>query len=501
MVKLNKKYMQIIKQHIKYLLLGLLPVFAFSCSDFLEQEPGSSVSVDEQFSTYEGFEEALNGAYYNLENLYSNEAFAVYADVMGGNISFSPSSTSSTLGEVAVSSYVKKIYPFEDDADESDMETVYKELYSNINEVNQILAYLPTLTDISEDSINQIKSESLCIRAFDHFVLVNIYAQNYTYTDDASHKGIIYNQSVQEVGVDYPARETIATTYTYIIKDLETALDNFTSTNVLEGESYSYFTTNACKALLAKVMLFAGDYEKAISYAGEVILNSGIQLMSKDEYVEEWSQTDVPVSEIIMELSASQNNEGDYVGTLSEFYNYTSESDYEDYTASADLLSLYETDDVRGYNMFIEATLSTQVSYQESLVDENYYFTRKFQDNPGVPLLRLSEMYLIRAEAYVRVDEPENALTDLNTLRENRGATTVVATDDLLEEIFTERRKELCFEGNLLFDIARFHKDIERNAGCIANTCDLSYPSSYYILPIPQYTIDLNSNLVQNEDY
>ena len=61
--------------------------------------------------------------------------------------------------------------------------------------------------------------------------------------------------------------------------------------------------------------------------------------------------------------------------------------------------------------------------------------------------------------------------------------------------------RKLCFEKHLFFDIARFHKNVERNSGCIATTCNLNYPSDYFILPIPKNNIDLNSNLKQNEGY
>ncbi len=481
-----------------YLLLLFLPIMA--CSDFLDQEPGSSVSVDEVFSSYEGFQEALAGAYTDMQTTLFLTGNFIYADLMGGNITFSPSSSSSSYGAISVPSEIENINSFNDDADESDLYYTYSEFYDNINAANLILEYLPDLEGVSTDSIQQIKAECLCIRALDHFILLNLYGQNYTYTDDASHLGIIYNQSTQEVGVDYPARATVAQCYEYIISDLETALENFTDNNILEGESYSYFNEISCKALLAKVALYAHNYDKAISYAGEVILNSGVQLMTEENYVSEWSKETAPVSEIIMEITLASDGD-EYDDALSEEYGYTSESDYADYTASDDLLSLYDDGDVRGSDMFIEAYLDTQVSYQESTVSLPYYFTRKFQDNAALPLLRLSEMYLIRAEAYARNSDPENALTDLNTIRENRGAVKADITDDLLEEIYLERRKELCFEGNLFFDLARYHKDVERNSGCIANTCDLSYPSSYYVLPIPDYSIRLNSNLIQNEDY
>lgn len=482
-----------------YLWLLLLPMVA--CSDFLEQEPGSNVSVDEVFSNYEGFQQALTGAYTDLQaTLFLTENF-IYGDLMGGNITFSPSWSSSSLGVISIPTEIQNVYTFDDYAEESDLNYVYDNFYDNINEANLILEYLPTLANVSTDSIQQIKAECLCIRALDHFILLNIYAQNYTYTANASHPGIVYNRGTQNVGVDYPARATVAQCYEYIINDLETALEDFTDNNILAGERYSYFNEISCKALLSKVALYAHQYEKAIKYAGEVILNSGVQLMTTENYVSEWSKTNAPVSEIIMEFTIRTDSEGKYVAPLSVKYGYTSDTDYADYTASNDLLSLFDDGDVRGKNMFIEVNLNTQVSYQENKVALPYYFTRKFQDNAALPLLRLSEMYLIRAEAYARDNQPENALTDLNTIRENRGAIKANLSDDILEEIFLECRKELCFEGHLFFDMARFHKNVERNSGCIANTCNLSYPSSYFVLPIPDKNIRLNSNLIQNEDY
>lgn len=488
---------------MRNILLFILTLLITSCGDFLEQEPGTQTSNEELFSTYEGFELALAGVYTDLEDIATSQVHAVYADLTGGNVVFTPSSTSSSLGEISVSSNVENIYAFDDDADDSDLESLYDGAYDIINQANQIFDYLPGLTDATDDQISQLRAEALCARALSHFYLVRTYAQNYSYSTDASHLGIICNEEVQQVGVDYPSRKTADETYDFIIEDLETALTYFTDENILEGSWYSYFNEISCKALLARVALYATDYDRAIEYASDVIVNSGISLMSKEEYDNEWKESNTPISEIIFEFSAIKDNEGNYqtTNTMAGLYAYSDESDYEDYSASDDLLSLFDEGDVRLDSMFIEAELSTVVDYQVDLVDLPYYFTHKFQDNPGNPLLRLSELYLIRAEAYARQDDDKNALTDLNTIRERAGATLAEITDDLLDEIFLERRRELCFEGHLLYDIARFNKDVERNSGCISTLCNLSYPSNYLILPIPDDNIDLNSNLIQNEGY
>jgi hypothetical protein len=86
-------------------------------------------------------------------------------------------------------------------------------------------------------------------------------------------------------------------------------------------------------------------------------------------------------------------------------------------------------------------------------------------------------------------------------VRERAATTPLSNSANLLEEIFEERRRELAFESHLLYDTIRYEKDIERNAGCIAQTCDLTYPSPFFILPIPQESINNNENMVQNEGY
>ena len=149
--------------------------------------------------------------------------------------------------------------------------------------------------------------------------------------------------------------------------------------------------------------------------------------------------------------------------------------------------------------MFKQEALNTSINGVESLQD--YFFTKKFQDQAGTTFIRLSELYLIRAEANAKLNALDIALQDLNTIRERANLDALLTQDNLLEQIFIERRRELAFEGHLLLDIARYKKNIERNEGCIATVCDLNFPSNFYILPIPESSILLNQNMQQNEGY
>lgn len=480
-------------------MIGLVPWVG--CQDFLEQEPGSQISISEQLSNYPNVLIALNGSYMTLQEWMTGDRQALYADLLGGNITFTPASSGNSKGVVGVPFTIERAYSFGETAEENGYEGFYNEGYALIHSVNLLLEQVDALKDATPEQINQVKAECYAIRAFVHFGLVRVFGQNYTYTPDGSHPGIVYNVRTLRAGYDFPVRETVQTTYSLVLADFEKALTLYTGNNALPGPDYSYFNAINTRSLMARVALYAGQWQRAIDRATEVIAESGLSLMTPESYVTQWAEPNAPVSEVLFELSAPIGDDGrvEAVNTAAQHFGYTSATVFSRYVASGDLLNLFEAGDVRGTDMYLMRDIETLV--EDNLVGIPYYFTKKFQDNPGYPVIRLSELYLIRAEASARLELEVAALDDLNQVRIQRGATPAPGGDNLLEEIFLERRRELCFEGHLFYDIARFHKDVVRNQGCIATLCNLSYPSDYYVLPLPKSNIDLNSNLEQNEGY
>jgi hypothetical protein len=480
------------KKTTLYILVLCMTFYA--CSDFLDQEPDQQISINEQLSSKEGVLMALNGIYKDLEVLFSSREI-IYADVQGGNITFTPA-TNDKLIETPSS--IEKSYEFSDREDESDYANYYKKLYGIINQTNVIFSKFDSYAFFTENEQNQLQAELLTIRAFAHYQIAIHYAQPYHFTTDASHLGVIYNTTILIAGVDFPSRSTLKETYDLIKFDLNTALSLYTNTQALAGPNHSYFNTNTTQALYARMALQMNDWEQAFNAANTVITTSGVSLTSKENYVAEWELDEVPISEILLEFSAPRTSEGDVSSSISAHFIYNSPINYAKYVASGDLLNLYEPNDIRA-DMFLEVPLPTIINNIEQ--DLPYYFTKKFQGNAGTSFIRLSEMYLIRAEANARLANMTNALADLNTIRERSNLLPLEITANVLESIFLERRRELAFEGHLLFDIARYKKDVNRNLGCIANTCNLSYPSNFFILPIPASSTDLNENIQQNEGY
>ena len=124
----------------------------------------------------------------------------------------------------------------------------------------------------------------------------------------------------------------------------------------------------------------------------------------------------------------------------------------------------------------------------------------------NVSIIRLSEVYLNRAEARANLGNDAGAQADIDIIRQraNPGAAAVTATGAALKtEVYNERRAELAFEGHRIFDINRRKQSLARVLDCTAGTgaCNLSYPNNLFILPIPDGETNSNPDITQNPGY
>jgi hypothetical protein len=478
------------KKTILYLFAA---VTLLSCSDFLDVEPDRQISINEQLGTVEGLDEAINGLYYNLEALISSKRY-IYGDVMSGNTTFSPRISNRA---VQVGNEVVNTYGFLDTALASDFEAFYRDCYTIVNQVNLVLERKDGFTYLSSERSIQLEAELLAIRALVHYELSLFYAQNYGFTPLATHAGIVYNTRTLRVGIDFPARDDMATTYRLLQADLERAIALMTSQPFLANSpAISVFNPINTKALYARIALQMNDWQLAANLADEVINTAGIQLTPRLNYLNEWTVA-APLSETLMEFTAPILVSGGASSSISQYYSYTSPTIYNRYVASGDLLASYDAGDLR-LSLYDRQLLPTRIG--SALVPIDYYFSRKYQRDSGTLFIRLSEMYLIHAEALQRETPGSTiALGRFNDIRERAGLVRSGAMN--LDDILLERRREFAFENLYFYDLARFQKNIVRNQGCIAAVCNLSYPSPFYILPIPQPSIFANPNMIQNEGY
>lgn len=169
---------------------------------------------------------------------------------------------------------------------------------------------------------------------------------------------------------------------------------------------------------------------------------------------------------------------------------------YGDVCATDDLVNLFEAGGIRSQ------LFQYHTSYPAYSWPAKYPGKSHIREN-NIPVLRLSEMYLIRAEASLNGATGYNGLSDYNTIRANRGL--AAAGSVTLRDIYDERRRELCFEGNQLWDLSRTGRSLDRDENEIriseTNNIDIDFPDYRWAMPLPLNEVTVNKNLEQNPGY
>ncbi|MFN7116547.1 MAG: RagB/SusD family nutrient uptake outer membrane protein [Saprospiraceae bacterium] len=455
------------------LYLCCLSIIMASCGDELDLSPTDALPTDEALNDISGARAAILGLYNGLQSVsYYGRNYLVMPEVEGDLVYLS----------IANSNRFVTNYTYTWNADNTDIRDLWNVAYSTIFRANNIIARIDNIEG-DETELNSIKGEALGLRALIYFDLVRAFAKPYTQSTPTTDLGV---PLVLTPGVEEPARNTIEEVYTQIIADLNAARP------LLTNESIYRFSQDAADALLARVYLYKGDYANA-EQAASTVINSGRYAIAEDivaAFAEPGSSEEI----FTLRYVATETNGADNLGQI-----YNPEG-YGDIRVSEDLIDLYEEGDDR-----------LEFIYEEPTSGE--FFQSKFfaqDDVPGLfspKILRISEMYLIRAEANARQNKGTQALADLNAIRTKRGATSLsgLSGDALLQAVLDERRRELAFEGHTKFDLWRNGIDLVRdqcNTGVeLTAPCTIEATSNLIVYPIPRREVDVNQNIVQNPGY
>lgn len=460
------------------LALSITAMMASCSKSFLDEQPKDKLTTGQALADAASMQTALNGTYAFLRNtnLYGRD-FPIVGDLMADNIFIEVNNSGRYLNQFQYTVANSDATP---DAD-------WKYGYGAILTANQIIDAEVTGTDA-------IKAQAYAIRALTYFKLVNIYAR--PYTDNPAGLGVPLILHYDPYLL--PKRETIANVYTQIVSDLKTAF-----TNAPDYTSSITLSKYSIEALLARVYLYMGDNANAKTAALDVINNSGFTLVNTGaDYKAFWAngsaQTDK--TEVLFEVdaTATNNNGPDDLGS---FYI----GGYQDVYASKQLVDLYSATDIR--TSVLEAGL-TKSGAPATLVLK-YPNGASTSDRDNLKVIRLAEVYLIAAEASLPGSETDakTYLNDLMSYRDPSFAGYTSTGAQLLTDIVTERRKELAFEGDRLYDLNRLKLDIDRgpqNAGSIPPKVQtIPYSDYRRISPIGLAEILANANLKdeQNPNY
>ena len=473
-----------------FALIAAVLVLSGCGKDFLERAPKMSQSDVLTLSTFEGLDLSTAGAYAPMA---SNNWYGAHF-ILDNEMATSNGKRWGIIIDKYESGRYKDEYSvlYTPGSTSPLWSTAYYVISAANNVINAIDAEGAEF-EASEQDLNNIKAECLFLRAFSHFDLVRTYAQPYNYKADASHYGVPYVYVSDSEAK--PARETVKTVYDNIIKDLleaESIIDpNYVRSGVKDPKAT--VTIDAIRALLARAYQYSQNWGEAAKYATKVIDSGHYTLWTKDQVKDaKIYGADVPEGgEVIFQI---YNGLSQSYGTGNEtVWGMTSYVGYGDCGVSMDLYDLFEEGDVR----------KTCYSPDE---DGNALFTLKYfgkglgaLDATNVIILRLSEMYLIRAEAGVNGASGTTPVADLNAIAAARGATPQPATS---EGVFTECQKEFAWEGHLWFDLARTGRPMTRTD--ISGNVPTNIPKGDYrwAKPIPRREFTVNPNLEpQNDGY
>lgn len=470
------------------LYIFLISLILGGCSDFLTEEPKLSQSDVLTLSTFKGLDKSTFGAYSPLySSSWYGAAFILDSELRAGNAK-NPTNTDFTSGRYTT--------PYAWNYNASATSGVWGFAYYVIAAVNNVINNVSGKeleSGVSIQNVNNLKAECLFLRALSYFDLVRVYAQPYTYAPESLGVPIVLVTDPN----GKPKRNTVKEVYTQITEDLLEAekiiADDYTRSDV--SDTKAVVSKEAIQALLSRVYLYMGKWQECADYATKVIKSGKYSMWKADELKNVWT-LDIPKGgEIIFEVFASTG--ASYNGYWDEISWMVNPDGYADVASSADLRNMYQKGDVRGelFRSHKDAT-------------DHFWTTKYAGKGKGTPdvnniiVLRLSEMYLNRAEALVNgaTIAGVSALNDLNEITSNRGSSAYTSAGK--EIVFNERRKELAFEGHIVFDYARCQKSLERTDynGDISNQ-NIPFPSYKWALPIPKRECDANGNLEQNPNY
>lgn len=488
-----KKYISTTK--ISIALSALLTLGA--CEQNLEVKPRLAVALGAAYNSPEALNAALNGVYDVLQG----------SDIYGRDLIAVPEALADNGRATNKSG---RLLPEQQNQPGSHLVN-WGSSYVAINRANLILKALPG-SSAPQATKDAIEGQCLFLRGLLYFDLMKAYAY--------FPRAVVASQNVGGVpllleGVDdlpkvtLPSRASIDECYAQIAKDLDGAITKLTNNNSTYRAPF-FATKGAAQALAARVALYTGRWADALKFANDAIASGVGRFQTNAQYLAAWRAASHPES--MFELSYQTNeNIGVNVSlqtsftTLRDPGNRATTAGFGDLVPTATLLTdlgVTRTGDVVTRGNDVRALLYElgTTGRGPAEVECTKFIGRSATVNlDNVPVIRISEMYLIRAEANYELGNAAAALTDLNAIRTRAGLTAATATElsgtALLNEIMRQRRIEFAFEGHRFFDLKRRGLDIVKSPRTIAFT------DFVLLARIPTGEISLNPNLKQNFGY
>ncbi|MBC7885241.1 MAG: RagB/SusD family nutrient uptake outer membrane protein [Saprospiraceae bacterium] len=436
----------------KYHIYTIGLFFLFACEDQLNVEPTLSISDEAALTSEENVKKLLIGTYEIDGSRNSHGGYIhMFSDLLGSDEQVSWNGTFTEPREALTKTMFANNFL---------INAIWNNLYKVISQTNLVLDHLALISDDGERS--RIEGEARFLRALNYFELLRLFGNE--------TKGVpLRLQSISDYGGDLKiSRSSTVDVYSAIQDDIVKAVSLLPEANEFYADKY------AALALQARVNLYVGKYTEARDAAHLVISASNKVLSSS--FADAFNHDENGVEDIYAMQVTSQSGENQLIQMYASEENGGRGGDISINQSYLDLFD--DPNDERAHFL-----------YENGKGD---FLTGKYTNQFGnIPIFRLAEMILIRAECNTRLNTTigNSPLDDVNSLRQRSGAAALTSIS--IQDILLERQRELAFEGFAIYDIKRTKSTI---AG-------LPYNSPKLVMPIPQAEIDANALMEQNEGY
>lgn len=489
------------KKLFKYFLVAVTAIpFLVACNkDYLSNNTDSYLDASLAITNIPNMRAAVNGLYSVFANSdYYGRTAVLLPDLMADNVIQSvQTGTRFTNFDRTGSAYIS--------SSDTYLTNLWQQLYVIIVNANTIINKAPNFKPVSQDSVEyrQLIGEAYTARSLAYFDLARYYCKSWSL--DSLGIPIVFDSYPSDTSqITFPVRaKTVRLVYAQCLSDLDSAMlylpakgDVYNNRVIAKSSFRTRFNIVAAQGLASRINLYNQNYTNAIKYANMVLADTRYHLLDTASIINGfYTQSN---SESIFEIANTQfNNQGS--NSIAYIYN---QNGYGEMLATK---SLYDTafnfsDKDPRRRFMVMGDRNSFGGERNVPLPVKYININNYQEN--IKILRLAELYLIKAEAEANLADNDNAVADLQSFVTFRNSSTVVpdvtaTTRTIVNSILLERRKEFCFEGHRLFDLKRTRSSFYKfRAGNTA--LSLTGTRTRCTLQIPFTERNRNPNLVAN---
>jgi tetratricopeptide (TPR) repeat protein len=462
-------------------ILGLvagLSLLLTACEKQLEVNPQQSIDAETALQNDQDVNSAIVGCYSILAggNLYGTNLL-MHPELLAADPSSGSTSPQRYATWSGTFSGPRQVYNKSMTRENGEASRLWTAAYSAINNANNVLEALDKVNDA--DLRTQLEGEALFIRGIMHFELVRFFAKQWGATAGNTQLGVVIKTKATKDEVaafDKAPRSTVADVYAQVINDLTAAIEKLPEINDVRATKYTAL------AFLSRVYLQQGNYNDALTAANEVIESGYFKMNASVAAVFSNKNTAESVWEI---QQNEQNNAGTSNDGMATFFASLPGIGRADFRIPAQFPMVFPAGDLRQVEWYYVGTGARP---------GNVYCAKWKSFSQNLPIIRIAEMYLVRAECNIRLGLEIGATPaeDLAQVRNTVRTNSIAPASPTLDDILNERFLELAHEGHRIHDIRR----LKLNAG------QYTWDADELVFPIPQRDVDATEGIIeQNPGY